>query len=347
MGAVFENILGNAYIKTTLAPSLASGTASHGYILSGPAGSGKKTLARLMAAAALCENRLDDGSPLPCGRCPSCHKVLSDISTDVFWISRGDKASVSVEQIRQVRQGLYIPPNDGDRKFYIFEDAHTMTDQAQNALLLSLEEPPPFVHFLLLTEDHASLLETIRSRAPVIQMELFSPQVVLDWLDTHLPQKNGSATGSETDTRMGAAVLSGGALGKALLLAGPDGEKSEPMRARTLALTLLEIIFSQRTSELLGSLAGLLPSSVTRESMCLVFRMARQALRDLIVQKKLGNGTGLFLLGDEVVCRYGAKWSVSRLLALYDCCETALRRLEANGSVLPCVTGFVLTAKTI
>ncbi len=342
MGAVFENLLGNEYLKATLAPALANGSAAHGYILSGPSGSGKRMAARLMAAAALCENRTNQRESLPCGRCGQCHRILSDISTDVLWINRGDKASISVEQIRQVRQTLYIPPNDGERKFYIFEDAHTMTDQAQNALLLSLEEPPPFVHFLLLTEDHAALLETIRSRAPVLQMELFSPTFVLDWLKKALPGQ------SAEDVRNGAAVLSGGALGKALLLAGPEGEKSEAMRMRALALALLEGIFAKRTSELLGALSGLLPTSVTRESMCMAFRMLRQACRDLILRKKLaGDAAGMFLLGDEAVCKFGNKWSVARLFALYDICETALARLEANGSILPCVTGFVLKAKEI
>ncbi len=341
MGAVFENLLGNEYLKATLAPALANGSAAHGYILSGPSGSGKRMAARLMAAAALCENREDQRESLPCGRCGQCHRILGDISTDVLWINRGDKASISVEQIRQVRQTLYIPPNDGERKFYIFEDAHTMTDQAQNALLLSLEEPPPFVHFLLLTEDHAALLETIRSRAPVIQLELFSPAYVLDWLKRTLPGK------AAEDALHGAAVLSGGALGKALLLAGPEGEKSEPMRMRTLALSLLEGILAQRTSDVLAALPALLPNAVTRESMCLAFRMLRQACRDLILKKKLGEAAGMFLLGDEAVCRYGHKWSVARLFALYDCCETALARLEANGSIVPCVTGFVLKAKEI
>ncbi len=342
MGTVFGELLGNEYLKTTLAPALASGTAAHGYILSGPSGSGKRTAARLMAAAALCENRADAKSPLPCGRCGQCHRILSDISTDVLWINRGDKASISVEQIRQVRQTLYIPPNDGDRKFYIFEDAHTMTDQAQNALLLSLEEPPPFVHFLLLTEDHAALLETIRSRAPVLPMELFSPAYVLDWLRKRLPGETGE------DALHGAAVLSGGSLGRAMLLAGPEGERSGPMQMRTLALALLEGIFEKRTSDVLSSLPALLPASVTRESMCSAFRMLRQACRDLILKKKLGSdGTGMFLLGDEPVCKYGNKWSVARLFALYDICETALARLEANGSILPCVTGFVLKAKEI
>ncbi|MBE6613678.1 MAG: hypothetical protein E7631_00050 [Ruminococcaceae bacterium] len=342
MREIFASLLGNQYIRDTLAPDLIAGKAAHGYILSGPAGSGKKTAARLIAASSVCENRESDRHPLPCGVCPNCHKILQDISTDVLWISNGDKATISVDQIRQIRQSLYVTPNDSDHKFYILENAHTMTTQAQNALLLSLEEPPPFVTFLLLTEDPASLLETIRSRAPVISMELFSPETVLDWLRK---QKMPSSVLSDIDRCAGAAVLSGGALGQAKMLLTEDEEKSEPLRMRKLALLLLEGIFRKRTSELLGMLSGELPSG--RDSMCLVFTMLQSALRDLIARKRHAEVAGQFLLGTEDVCRFAGKYSLSRLLALYSCCGTALKRLEANGSLAPCVTGFILQAKRI
>jgi len=219
MREVFSSLIGNQYIRETMAPDLASGRAAHGYILSGPSGCGKRTAARLIAAASVCEHREDETHPLPCGACPNCRKILQDISADVLWISNGDKATISVDQIRQVRQSLYITPNDGERKFYIIENAHTMTTQAQNALLLSLEEPPSFVTFLLLTEDPASLLETIRSRAPVIHMELFRPEAVLEWLRK---QKLPSSTLSNEERCTGAAMLSGGSLGQALMLLTED-----------------------------------------------------------------------------------------------------------------------------
>jgi len=342
MREVFSSLIGNQYIRETMAPDLASGRAAHGYILSGPSGCGKRTAARLIAAASVCEHREDETHPLPCGACPNCRKILQDISADVLWISNGDKATISVDQIRQVRQSLYITPNDGERKFYIIENAHTMTTQAQNALLLSLEEPPSFVTFLLLTEDPASLLETIRSRAPVIHMELFRPEAVLEWLRK---QKLPSSTLSNEERCTGAAMLSGGSLGQALMLLTEDEAKSEPLRMRSLAIRLLEGIFKMRTSELLGMAAGELPSG--RESMCLVFTMMQSALRDLIAGKRRAGVPGQFLLGTEDVCRFAGKYSLSRLMTLYSCCGKALKRLEANGSVAPCVTGFLLQSKRI
>lgn len=342
MREIFASLMGNNYIKETLAADLAFGRAAHGYILSGPSGCGKKTAARLIAAASVCENRENMSRPLPCGICPNCSRILKDISADVLWISNGDKATISVDQIRQIRQSLYITPNDGERKFYIIENAHTMTTQAQNALLLSLEEPPAFVTFLLLTEDPASLLETIRSRAPVIQMELFAPDTVLEWVKK---QELPSSVLSDNDRMTGAAMLSGGSLGQAVMLLTEDEAKSEPLRMRALALRLLEGIFRTRTSELLSMAASELPGN--RESTALMFTMMQSAIRDLIVRKRRADVAGQFILGTEDICKYAGKYSLSRLLALYGCCQTALDRLDANGSVAPCMTGFILQAKRI
>lgn len=339
MRDIFSSLLGNSYLRETLAPDLAAGRAAHGYILSGPCGSGKRTAARLIAAASVCENRLSDTLPLPCGTCPNCHRILHDLSADVLWITHGDRASIGVDQIRAIRENLYVSPNDGERKFYIIEEAHTMTAQAQNALLLSLEEPPEFVTFLLLTEDPSSLLETIRSRAPVIHMELFSPTVVRDWLQTQALPKTVLDDRERCD---GAAVLSGGALGQALVLLGED---SEVLQMRTLTLQLLEGIFRLRSSMLLEEILPQLPSD--RGQVCQMLTMLQSALRDLIARKRQGAVDGGFLLGNESVCRYAGRFSVQRLLSLYDLCGVTLRRLDANGSIPPCMTSFLLQAKHI
>lgn len=339
MRDIFSSLLGNSYLRETLAPDLAAGRAAHGYILSGPFGSGKKTAARLIAAASVCENRLSDTLPLPCGTCPNCHRILHDLSADVLWITHGDRASIGVDQIRAIRENLYVSPNDGERKFYIIEEAHTMTPQAQNALLLSLEEPPEFVTFLLLTEDPSSLLETIRSRAPVIHMELFSPTVVRDWLQTQALPKTVLDDRERCD---GAAVLSGGALGQALVLLGED---SEVLQMRTLTLQLLEGIFRLRPSMLLEEILPQLPSD--RGQVCQMLTMLQSALRDLIARKRQAAVEGQFLLGNESVCRYAGRFSVQRLLSLYDLCSVTLRRLDANGSIPPCMTSFLLQAKHI
>ncbi|MBR3423385.1 MAG: DNA polymerase III subunit delta, partial [Clostridia bacterium] len=139
MREIFKQLFGNERLKAALGESIANGTASHAYIIDGPKGTGKHTVATLAAAALSCENRSDVRFPLPCGVCPVCVRILKGISADVITVSKEDKASIGVGRIRSIREDLYVTPNDSDKKIYIIEDADLMTPQAQNALLIFLE----------------------------------------------------------------------------------------------------------------------------------------------------------------------------------------------------------------
>ena len=166
----FDMLIGNDALRARLADDVRRATLSHAYIIEGAGGSGKKTLAQALCAALVCEHR--DGVEFPCRTCLSCRKVFERNSPDVICIGRGDKASIGVDDVRFLRSDALVPPNDGENKVYVIQDADTMTDAAQNALLLTLEEPPPYVLFLLLCENAASLLETVRSRAVRLRMHL-------------------------------------------------------------------------------------------------------------------------------------------------------------------------------
>ena len=182
MREIFKPLFGNERLKKTLGEAIETGAASHAYILDGPKGSGKHTAATLAAAALACEHRTDEKYPLPCGVCPVCGRIIKGISADLIVVSKEDKASIGVGKIRAIREDLYVTPNDSDKKVYVIEDADLMTAQAQNALLISLEEPPPFVTFFLLTENAEALLDTIKSRAVTLRMELFSPERIKEFL---------------------------------------------------------------------------------------------------------------------------------------------------------------------
>ena len=182
MREAFADIAGNETLKTRLANEISEGKLSHAYILEGSKGSGKHLFAMGIAAALSCENRGNDSSPLPCRTCPSCKKILSGNSPDIIHVGKGDKATLGVEAIRTLKQDVWIAPNDSDVKVYIIEDAHLMTIQAQNALLLTLEEPPSYVLFLLLCESAAPLLETVRSRAPILRTEPLEAETIGNFL---------------------------------------------------------------------------------------------------------------------------------------------------------------------
>ena len=154
-------LAGNQRIKEQLSLQEWGRGLSHAYMISGPAGAGKHTLARLLAAAMLCTG----SGEKPCGRCGPCVKTAKGLHPDVILVDGpGEGKPITVDQVRQLRADAYIRPNEGERKVYLLERADQMNPSAQNAMLKLLEEGPPYAAFLLLAENAGGLLETVRSR---------------------------------------------------------------------------------------------------------------------------------------------------------------------------------------
>lgn len=177
-----EPLAGNEALKRLLSAQGEGRGFGHAYLISGPAGSGKRTLARLMAAALVCTGTEDR----PCGRCPACRKALAGIHPDVMTL--GGEKEISVAQARFVRSDAYIRPNEAGRKVYILENAQSMNASAQNALLKLLEEGPDYAVFLLLAENPSALLATIRSRCELLALSPVSPSEAEAYLTHRFPQ---------------------------------------------------------------------------------------------------------------------------------------------------------------
>ena len=181
-----DQLLGNERLKQTLSAAFAADRLSHSYLIAGPAGSGKRTLARILAAAMQCT----EGDRRPCGNCLQCRKVFSGSHPDVITVdSEGDRKNVSVELIRRARSDVYIRPNEGRRKIYVFPRAMNMNPSAQNALLKVIEEPPAYAAFLLLTDSAERLLPTIRSRCAALQMAPLTEAECLPALGRDFPDR--------------------------------------------------------------------------------------------------------------------------------------------------------------
>ena len=181
-----ESLLGNERLRSGLAAVFASGKLSHCYLLAGPAGSGKHSLARILAAAMECT----EGDKRPCGRCPQCRKVLAGVHPDVITVDDPAKKTVTVEMIRKARSDVYIKPNEGLRKVYLIPRAADMNPAAQNALLKVIEEPPDYAAFLLLTESAERLLPTIRSRSVLLRLSPLRPEQGMEALTQRFPDKS-------------------------------------------------------------------------------------------------------------------------------------------------------------
>lgn len=197
----FETLLGNDRLKQNLTSSLRKGRISHFYLISGPEGSGKHTLTRLLTAAILCND-----AESPCGKCTACRKVYSNNHPDVITVEDPEHKAVAVKLVRQAREDMYILPNESDYKIYIFPQE--LGIEGQNALLKILEEPPAYGVFILLSNNPEQLLPTVRSRCTELALSALPEQLLVQVLAEEFPQASG-------DALTAAAHRSGGYLGQA------------------------------------------------------------------------------------------------------------------------------------
>ena len=197
----FEGLLGNEQLKKNLAQSIARGHISHFYLISGPRGSGKHTLAKLLSAAILCK-----GTSKPCRSCGPCRKLLEDNHPDVITVTDPEHKNVAVKIVRSMRDDMFIRPNESDYKIYIFPQE--LGVEGQNALLKILEEPPSYGVFILLTENPEQLLPTVRSRCTELKLLSLPENVLRSELRRLFPQ-------AEEADLSAAMIRSGGLLGQA------------------------------------------------------------------------------------------------------------------------------------
>ena len=210
-----SSLAGNSRLKEQLSQREEGRGLSHAYLISGPAGSGRHTLARLLAAAMVCSA---PAGKRPCGSCPACKKVNSSIHPDVIPVSGEEGKPISVDQVRTLRSDAHIRPNEGERKIYLLEGADRMNPSAQNAMLKLLEEGPSYAAFLLLCENAGGMLQTVRSRCEELALSPVSVPECEGWLRGRFP-------GKDREELRQAALDCQGLPGRAVeLLEGAGGE---------------------------------------------------------------------------------------------------------------------------
>ncbi|MCI9102627.1 MAG: DNA polymerase III subunit delta' [Lachnospiraceae bacterium] len=210
----FSEILGHEAVKINLQKAIKYNRVSHGYLIVGEEGMGKKTLADAFALSLLCEKGGTEG----CMACHACKQMLSKNHPDCIYVTHEKPGSIGVEDIRkQVNGTVGIRPYSSEYKVYIIDEAEKMTGQAQNALLKTIEDPPGYAVILLLATSQEAFLPTILSRCVKLSLKPLKDSVIKEYLLGRMEVKE-----QEADVY---AAFARGNLGKAISLASSEDFK--------------------------------------------------------------------------------------------------------------------------
>ena len=311
--AGFKDIVGNEQIIEHLQNAISMGKVSHAYIINGPQLSGKMMIAEAFARALQCEKEGTDG----CGECKSCHQADDHNHPDIIYVSHEKPNNISVDDIRtQLNNDIVIKPYSSKYKIYIVDEAEKMNQQAQNALLKTIEEPPAYAVIMLLTTNADSFLQTIRSRCITLNMKSVKDEVIKAYLmnEKHIPDYQADIS----------AAFAQGIVGKAVKLASSD----EFNELKESALSLIKRLDDIDLYELGAAVKQIAEYKLKVQDY---FDLIMVWYRDVLYMKAINDVNGL-IFKDEVydIKKQAAKHSYQGIEAILEALEKAKIRINAN-----------------
>ena len=326
--AGFHDILGHEQIIAHLQNAIEEDKVSHAYIFNGPEASGKMMLAEAFAMALQCEGE----GKRPCLECRSCRQAADHNQPDIIYVSHEKPNTIGVDDIRtQINNDIDIKPYSSRYKVYIVDEAQKMNQQAQNALLKTIEEPPAYAIILLLTTNADSFLQTILSRCITLNLKAVKEDKLKEYLMKHyqIPDYQADIC----------AAFSQGNVGKAIQLASSE----EFGELKASVLQLMKRLEDIDLYEMTGAVKQIAEYKLSVNDY---FDLMMIWFRDVLYLKATNDVDGL-IFKDEVydIKKQAAKRSYQGIETILEALEKAKIRLNANVNFDLVIELLLLTIK--
>lgn len=311
--AGFQDIIGHKQVIAHLQNAMETGRVSHAYIIHGEHGSGKSLMAEAFAQTMQCEK----GEKEPCGECHSCKQAISHNHPDIIYVQHEKPNTISVDDIRtQVNGDIEIKPYSSKYKIYIIDEADKMNQQAQNALLKTIEEPPEYAIVLLLVKNISALLPTILSRCVTLKLGVVEDTLIRDYLmeNLHVPDYTADIC----------VAFAGGYLGKAVELASNDDFNN----MKRDILSLLKDITQIELSDLIARVRALQQYKLRTDDL---FDIIIMWFRDVLLFKATNDRNGIVFKDEaSAVVKQAGLSGYDGIERIMEALEKAKARLKAN-----------------
>lgn len=328
----FDDVSGQEHITTTLVNELKSGRINHAYLFTGSRGTGKTTCAKILAKAVNC---LSPENGNPCGKCENCIAAEDGSFQDI--VEMDAASNRRIDDIRSVIDGAVFTPAKGKYKVYIIDEVHMLTQEAFNALLKTLEEPPSHVIFILATTEVHKLPATIISRCQRFDFHRINPHVIKDRLKYVVEQEGCSIT---DDAALLIAAIADGALRDALSLTdrciGLGGgeitlsvvREAAGLSGRGYVYDMASSCINKNCGEALELIAKLYGESKDMARLC---DELTEHFRNLMLLKSVKNPDDILVVGRdelEVLKSHAERISLSEIVHIMDVLGSAFERMN-------------------